>query len=98
MTVSAVCLDSEDDVLCLLRDHASGERPVTAAGRGPALAAATPLGHKIARHPIVRGSVVRKYGAPIGRATQDIPAGAHVHLHNLRGFLDGADSPGTGRP
>ena len=40
-------------------------------------------GHKIATEFIRKGEVVRKYGQVIGVATQDIPAGAHVHLHNL---------------
>ena len=26
-----------------------------------------------------------KYGVVIGRATQDIAAGDHVHVHNLKG-------------
>lgn len=42
------------------------------------------LGHKIARTAIAQGESVIKYGAPIGRATQPIAAGDHVHLHNLK--------------
>jgi altronate dehydratase small subunit len=42
-----------------------------------------PLGHKFALVDLPAGSEIRKYGAPIGRATQPIPAGAHVHTHNL---------------
>jgi hypothetical protein len=42
------------------------------------------LGHKLARRAIAAGEKVVKYGAPIGSATTDIPAGAHVHLHNLK--------------
>ena len=42
-----------------------------------------PRGHKIAIRAIVAGSEVTKYGSPIGRATADIPAGAHVHTHNV---------------
>ncbi len=42
------------------------------------------LGHKIARAAHTPGQQVVKYGAPIGRATQAIAAGDHVHLHNLR--------------
>ena len=93
MTVSAVRLDPADTVLCLLRAHRAGERPVTAEGAGPPLAADTPLGHKIAADDIAEGAVVVKYGAPIGRATATIPAGGHVHLHNLRGFLERDEAP-----
>ncbi|WP_332658776.1 UxaA family hydrolase [Brevundimonas sp.] len=44
---------------------------------------AIPAGHKIARHAIAAGTVVRKYGQVIGEAVSDIAAGAHVHVHNL---------------
>jgi len=43
-----------------------------------------PLGHKIAARSITRGERIIKYGAPIGSATADIPAGSHVHTHNLK--------------
>ena len=39
-------------------------------------------GHKIARSPIPRGAEIVKFGQVIGYATADIPAGAHVHVHN----------------
>lgn len=44
-----------------------------------------PLGHKIALRDIPQGEQVIKYGTAIGRATQDIRAGQHVHVHNLKG-------------
>jgi hypothetical protein len=40
-------------------------------------------GHKIALRPIAAGDAVFKYGSPIGLAIIDIPAGAHVHTHNV---------------
>ncbi len=40
-------------------------------------------GHKIALCPIAAGENVMRYGQIIGTATADIPAGAHVHSHNL---------------
>jgi hypothetical protein len=42
-----------------------------------------PSGHKIALAPIPSGAPVIKYGSPIGLASADIAAGAHVHTHNL---------------
>ncbi|ODS73599.1 MAG: altronate hydrolase [Cytophagaceae bacterium SCN 52-12] len=42
------------------------------------------LGHKIAAEFIPKGGKVIKFGIPIGSATEDIPRGAHVHLHNLK--------------
>lgn len=43
-----------------------------------------PLAHKIARQDIAEGSRILKYGMPIGLATEDIAAGQHVHIHNMR--------------
>ena len=53
-----------------------------------------PRGHKVALRAIAAGSSVMKYGSPIGIAMADIPAGAHVHTHNVssargRGDLNG---------
>lgn len=42
-----------------------------------------PLGHKLAIRNIQNGDIIIKYGEIIGRATQDIAAGRHVHVHNL---------------
>ena len=55
---------------------------------------AIPRGHKIALRAIHAGGSVMKYGSPIGVAMTDIPAGAHVHTHNVssargRGDLNG---------
>jgi altronate hydrolase len=41
------------------------------------------LGHKMALRPIRKGEAVTKYGQIIGFASQDIPAGGHVHVHNV---------------
>jgi altronate hydrolase len=54
-------------------------------------------GHKLAVTDIPAGSEVRKYGHPIGLATQDIRAGDHVHGHNLRS-LAGAGASHTVQP
>ncbi len=42
-----------------------------------------PAGHKAALTLIEEGSVVLRYGQPIGRAGRRIRPGEHVHLHNL---------------
>ena len=48
-----------------------------------------PAGHKIALLAIARGENVVKYGFPIGHAAEDVAAGQHVHIHNLRTNLAG---------
>lgn len=51
-----------------------------------------PKGHKIALVSIAAGADVFKYGWPIGRATADIAAGAHIHSHNLATRLSGLEA------
>lgn len=48
-----------------------------------------PAGHKIALRDIMAGENVIKYAHPIGHATVDIPAGSHVHTHNMQSNLSG---------
>lgn len=43
-----------------------------------------PLGHKIALADIARGAPVIKYDCQIGKTTQAIKKGDHVHTHNLK--------------
>jgi len=97
---SAVLLHPSDNVICLLRDHRAGERPVVSQSSVisqnsvtnhdvPALTTDVPLGHKIALRAIPKSNNVIKYGFPIGRTTCDISAGDHVHLHNLLGSSPG---------
>ena len=45
-------------------------------------------GHKIALKDIAANEAVIKFGVRIGHATQAIPRGAWVHLHNLASDLD----------
>jgi altronate dehydratase len=53
-----------------------------------------PMGHKFAMVDMAADALVVKYGEPIGSATAAIPAGAHVHVHNLRSRR----ARGGGRP
>lgn len=46
------------------------------------------FGHKFALQNIRCGDPIQKYGARIGTATEDIPKGRHVHLHNIRSDFD----------
>jgi len=42
------------------------------------------LGHKVAIVDIPQGAKIRRNNVEIGSSTQAIPAGEHVHLHNLK--------------
>lgn len=46
--------------------------------------ASIPLGHKIALRDLKKGEKVIEYGEVIGITTQEIEAGNHVHVHNIR--------------
>jgi (2R)-sulfolactate sulfo-lyase subunit alpha len=80
----------EDVVGVAVRDLSPG---AGVAGRvmdgGPeieiAVLSEVPLGHKLALRDIGAGEQVIKYGISIGRATQDIKRGEHVHVHNVKG-------------
>jgi altronate dehydratase len=73
-------LHPSDTVGIALEDVAQG-RPLPQSG----ITALTEVkrGHKIALSDIAPGAPVFRYGQTIGAATEAIPAGAHVHSHNL---------------
>lgn len=48
-----------------------------------------PQAHKVSIRSIPKDSPVIKYAHPIGLATTGIPAGAHVHTHNVASSLTG---------
>ncbi len=50
---------------------------------GQEITGGIPFGHKAALRDIPAGAAVVKYGVVIGHASSDIPAGAHVHVHNV---------------
>lgn len=71
-----------DNVLVALRDLHPGET-VRSSAEELVAKSAVPRGHKLAAVAIRSGAAVSKYGWPIGKATQDIGPGEHVHTHNL---------------
>lgn len=76
-------LAAPDNVLVIAASLAAGD-VVSIDGETIAVDRALSLGHKLASRPIMAGETVLKYDFPIGIATADIPAGAHVHVHNMR--------------
>jgi len=79
---AAIVISGADNVATALEPIAAGD-VVTAGGARVTAAEPIPRGHKIALRPIPAGDVVTKYGSPIGTASADIAAGAHVHTHNV---------------
>ncbi|MEV8468545.1 UxaA family hydrolase [Fluviibacterium sp. DFM31] len=82
MTVRAYTVCEGDMVAFLLADAPAGAQ---VEGTKDPLTTHEAIGvfHKIALQDIAAGAIVHRGGWPIGRATADIPAGAHVHTHNL---------------
>ena len=76
-------LDGTDNVLVATSRIRGGET-VPVEGVQVRMPADLPIGHKLARRAIATGEKIVKYGAPVGSATADIAAGAHVHVHNVK--------------
>jgi altronate dehydratase small subunit len=57
--------------------------PVDIEGERVVLATTIDLGHKLARHGLVKDAKVLRYGAVIGHVTADVARGEHLHTHNL---------------
>lgn len=84
LTGGLIRLDDRDNVLVAPGPVPAG--PAKIAGGGGILQVLRPvtLGHKLASRDIRKGEKITKYGVSIGSATGDIPAGAHVHVHNMQ--------------
>jgi altronate dehydratase len=80
--VPALLISPRDNVATALEPLEAG-RVIRVDDRDITITEPTPRGHKIALQLIRAGEAVMKYGSSIGTATSDIPAGAHVHTHNV---------------
>ena len=73
----------DDNVLIVVAPVRPGDRDVID-GHEIAFTQNVAIGHKVAARAIKAGEKVYKCGVPIGSAKEMIPAGAHMHLHNLK--------------
>lgn len=90
----ALVVDQKDDVATLLRDVLAGEMISYRYGNKLEHVQAIndiPFGHKTAIKSVNKGNSIYKYGDVIGRATQDINVGEHVHIHNTEGIRGRGD-------
>ncbi|MEP7329175.1 MAG: UxaA family hydrolase [Betaproteobacteria bacterium] len=71
-------VDRRDNVCTLLDTNVQ----VDCLQGGMRIAIGVPFGHKIALVAIGHGDPVIKYGVTIGRTTEDVAPGEHVHVHN----------------
>ena len=85
-------VSAQDNVATALGGYPGGKRERHRGHRTPGknieALQEIPYGHKIALRDIKPGEFIIKYGVKIAVATQDIPKGAWVHLHNVRSEYD----------
>jgi altronate dehydratase small subunit len=82
----AIVINSKDNVANALTGIHAGEIVEVTVENNPIeiiLLDDISLGHKFAIRAISKGETVIKYGETIGRATEDIRVGKHVHIHNV---------------
>ena len=82
--VLAIRVHRDDNVAVVAADVQAGGLARLNDGAEVTAGQAIARGSKIALRPIACGEAVVRYGEEIGKATQDIAAGEHVHTHNLR--------------
>ncbi len=83
MTIQVFLIDEADNVVTNVADEIPAGTEVDVKGTVIKTVDDIPYGHKIALRPIAEGEEVIKYGLSIGSATEDIPVGSHVHIHNV---------------
>lgn len=94
MQIDAIMIKERDNVATALRDIQPDEE--IAVGMGDE---AKPFvvqefisyGHKFSVKDIALGENILKYGEVIGRATQEIRAGTHAHIHNIESLRGRGD-------
>jgi altronate dehydratase small subunit len=92
--MDAIMLRENDNVATALRDLAAGEEIIVGVQElslRVRVGQAILFGHKLAVTEIGQGEHILKYGEIIGRATQAIPAGCHVHVHNIESLRGRGD-------
>lgn len=84
----------DDNVATALRNLNKGEQASVGLGQEIiSIAVIEPVeyGHKFAIRDITKGDDILKYGEIIGRATEDIVSGAHVHVQNVESMRGRGD-------
>lgn len=79
---SVLVISDRDNVATALEALDAG-RELSVGGQTIVVGERVPSGHKVALRQIEPGEAILKYGNPIGTATARIPAGHHVHVHNV---------------
>ena len=96
--MNAVLVISDRDNVATALEPLDAGRTIRAGAASLTLVEAIPRGHKVALRAIAAGEAVVKYGSPIGTATMEIAAGAHVHTHNVASTRGRGDLRPTSEP
>ncbi len=94
MKRDAIAIKTEDNVGTAIRDLSAGMTVKVGTGERSVavlLVDDIPYGHKMALRVIEKGENVVKYGEIIGRASETIDNGAHVHVHNVESLRGRGD-------
>jgi (2R)-sulfolactate sulfo-lyase subunit alpha len=80
--------EADDDVGVAVMDLKAGDEIGVATLEGQSIGSVKivqdiPLGHKVAMRDLAAEKQVIEYGRSIGRVTEPIKRGAHVHVHNI---------------
>jgi altronate dehydratase len=89
----AILMEEKDNVATLITPIDKGHQVQIEGGEQKYTVQAKdhiPYGHKIALQDIDKGGEVIKYGEVIGRSTDPIKAGSHVHIHNIESLSLGS--------
>ncbi len=86
--MTALKLHVHDNVATVLKEVETGESVSVLSDEGEIVETIMALGlipqnHKVALRPIKISGDVVKFGEVIGRATESIRQGEHVHIHNV---------------
>lgn len=86
--MTGIMLHPDDNVATLIKEIDEGEEVSIFSDKGEIVniiiaAEPIPQNHKISLQTIKNGADVVKFGEVIGRATQLIQEGDHVHVHNV---------------
>lgn len=100
MQIDAIMIKEQDNVATALRDIKPNEEITVGMGdeaKPFVVQEFVSYGHKFSVKDIALGDNILKYGEVIGRATKDIRAGTHAHIHNIeslrgRGDLETGES------
>lgn len=76
-------IDRRDNVWVALRNLKAGET-VSIGDRSVTLSTDVDAKHKFPLEPLAKGDEVTLYGVLVGRVSEDVPAGALLHTHNLK--------------